>query len=118
MQRLGFELNVRRTVFRFPLEVMDVSLLRKCPDRLWNPSSLLFSGYEEFIPLDKASGREAGHSVSILSRLRMREAVPPDSRMPSWWPLAHFYLHCGVQQQTLQLTHRAGFAIDDIPLNH
>jgi len=63
------------------------------------PFQSLFSAYEEFLPLNKAPGREGGQSVSLVSRLWMRRTVTPDSCMPSWWSLAHFFLHCCVQKK-------------------
>jgi hypothetical protein len=48
------------------------------PDRHWGPPNLLSNGYQElFSPGVKRSVREAGHSPSSNSRLRMRSAISP-----------------------------------------
>jgi hypothetical protein len=53
------------------------------PDRLWGPLSLS-NGYQEFFLEDKRPGREADHSPSSSSRVKMSGAITPFLNTLSW----------------------------------
>jgi hypothetical protein len=51
-------------------------IFRTCPDRLWDPPSLLYNGYRVFPGGGKRPGREADPSTLIVPRYKKSSAIP------------------------------------------
>jgi hypothetical protein len=97
MSILYFCINVRQMIgVRSPAEAKDF-FSNLCPDRLWGPPSLMYSGYRGSFPWDKArSRRDADHSPHLvpMSRMSRRKPLPPSATMACSGTALLFYCLC------------------------
>jgi len=56
---------IRETVIRQPVAASDMCLLQRS-DRFWNPTSLLFDGYQRTFPQDSSCRGEKATTQSNL----------------------------------------------------
>ena len=62
-------------------------ILRTCPDRPWDPSSLLYNGYRIFPGGKKRPGRAAEHSPPLVPRSWRSRVIPLPTLWVTTWPV-------------------------------
>jgi hypothetical protein len=73
-----------RTVgVRFPADAKIFSTLQR-PDRLWGPSSLLYTGYGCSFAGVRRPGRQADRSLASSAQVESNEDIPPLLYTSSW----------------------------------
>jgi hypothetical protein len=79
----GYGLDGRGVGVGVPVGTRIFSSLR-CPDRLWDPRSLLSNGYQGLFPRGKAAGSEADHSPPASAKVKkmwIYTSTPPYASM-------------------------------------
>jgi hypothetical protein len=81
----GYELDNQAIEVRSPAEARGFSSILLCPDRLWGPPSLLYSGYRGPFSGDTARpGRDADHSAPSIAEVDELELYLLSSQAPAW----------------------------------